>query len=211
MQLTKYSHSCVRFDDGNRSVVIDPGMFSDLDAALDGVDAVLITHEHGDHLDADRLRAAARRDSRLRIWAPASVGGTLGDLGDQITVVGVGEAFQAAGFEVRTFGGQHALIHPLIPVVANIGYLVNGSVYHPGDSLVVPSVPVGTLLLPSVAPWSKLSEVIDFAVSTRAPKVYPIHDFIVTDAYHGILRNNLAPIVGSFGIEFLPFDESVDA
>jgi len=51
-------------------------------------------------------------------------------------------------------------------VIANVGYLVAG-VYHPGDSLIVPPVAISTLFAPINAPWSKISEVIDFVVSVR--------------------------------------------
>jgi glyoxylase-like metal-dependent hydrolase (beta-lactamase superfamily II) len=212
MQLTKHGHSCVRFDDGDRSLLIDPGAFSDLDAALDGVGALLVTHEHFDHLNVDRVRAAARADSRLRIWAPAAVAaGALADLGEQVVAVGAGESFEAAGFSVTTFGGQHAVIHPTIPVIANVGYLVDDAVYHPGDSFVVPPVPVSTLLLPSMAPWAKISEVIDFAIAVRAPFAYPIHDFLVKDVYDLILANSLVPIAERFGVQFRAFDDTVAA
>lgn len=209
MHLTKYGHSCVRFDDGDRSLVIDPGLFSDVPAALDGAQAVLITHEHIDHLDPGRVRAAAQADPRLRIWAPASVAATLADLGEQVVAVGAGESFDAAGFAVSTFGGQHAVIHPAIPVIANVGYVVEGAVYHPGDSLIVPSVPVQTLLLPAAAPWSRMAEVIDFAVSVRAPRAFGIHDAVIHDAWQGILVNNLALVAEGLGVEYRPFTESI--
>jgi L-ascorbate metabolism protein UlaG (beta-lactamase superfamily) len=208
MQLTKHGHSCVRVDDGERTLVLDPGGFSDLDAALDGADAVLITHEHADHVEVERVRAAAKADPRLRIWAPSPVAGMLAELGEQVVAVGPGESFEAAGFAVQTFGGQHALIHPLIPVVANVGYVIDGATYHPGDSLVVPPVPVSTLLLPAVAPWSKASEVIDFAVAVHAPRVLPIHDAIVTDAWRAIVQRNLVPIVEPFGIQYAGWDDA---
>jgi glyoxylase-like metal-dependent hydrolase (beta-lactamase superfamily II) len=209
MELTKHGHSCVRVDDGDRTLVIDPGVFSDVEAALDGADAVFVTHEHPDHLDADRIRAAARADPRLRIHAVAPVAAGLADLGEQVTAVGAGETFTTAGFEVQTFGGQHALIHPTIPVVANVGVLVDGAVYHPGDSFVVPPAPVSALLFPSVAPWSKMSEVIDFVVAVRAPFAYALHDGIVNDAYRNILRNNCAPIFERFAVAFEGFDGPV--
>ncbi|HKC26606.1 MAG TPA: MBL fold metallo-hydrolase [Jatrophihabitans sp.] len=211
MELTKHGHSCVRIDDGDRTLVLDPGGFSDLDAALDGADAVLITHEHRDHLDADRVRAAAKADARLSIWAPKPVAEQLADLGEQVVTVGAGEAFEAAGFTVRTFGGQHALIHPLIPIVANVGYLINDTVYHPGDSLVVPDAHVQTLLLPAVAPWSKVSEVIDYVVAVRAPRAYPIHDAIVADIYHGLLQGTLVPIAARYGVDYRGWDGPVSA
>ena len=211
MQLTKYGHSCVRVDDGERTLVLDPGAFSDLDPALDGADAVLITHEHVDHVNGDRLRAAAQADPRLRIWAPAAVASAFADLGEQMVAVGPGESFEAAGFAVQTFGGQHALIHPLIPIVANVGYLIGGAVYHPGDSFVVPPAPVSTLLFPAVAPWSKMSEVIDFVVAVRAVTALPIHDEIVNDLYRMVMRNNMAPILERFGITLDEFTAPVSS
>src|SRR5438874_775314 len=122
MKITKFTHCYVRLEDGSRALAIDPGVFSDVEAALDGVDAVLITHEHADHLDPVRVRAVAQANPSLRIWAPASVAGTLAELGDRVMTVGPGETFAAGGFTVATFGGQHAVIHPSIPVVANLAY-----------------------------------------------------------------------------------------
>lgn len=202
MQLTKFTHACVRFDDGDRALVIDPGVFSEVEQTLDGVDAVLITHEHADHLDADRLRAAAKANPRLRIWAPSAVTESLADLGEQAVAVGAGESFDAGGFAVRTFGGQHAVIHPSIPVIANVGYLIENSVYHPGDSFTVPSAPVATLLVPLNAPWSKAAEVIDFVISVRAPKVHPVHDVLLTDVGRGIVEGHVSRIGAEHGSEY---------
>jgi L-ascorbate metabolism protein UlaG (beta-lactamase superfamily) len=202
MELTKFTHSCVRLDDGARSLVIDPGVFSEAAAALDGAGAVLITHEHPDHLDVGAVRAAARADPRLRIWAPAAVGQQLADLGEQVVAVGPGESFEPAGFAVRTFGGQHALVHPAIPIIANVGYLIDELVYHPGDSFTVPNVAVSTLLIPTNAPWSKLSEVIDFTIAVRAERSFQIHDSLMTDVATGMVEGNLARVTAPFELQF---------
>lgn len=213
MQLTKFTHSCVRFDDGDRSLVLDPGSFSEVETALDGAAAVLITHEHADHIDPERLRAAAQQDPRLRIWAPAAVAATLADLGEQVVAVAPGESFEAAGFAINTFGGQHAVIHPTVPVIANVGYLIDDAVYHPGDSLIVPTVPISTLLAPLHAPWSKTSEVIDFVVSVRAPHTYQIHDGLLNELGLGFVEGHVARIGAEHGSEFrhLKPTETVDA
>jgi L-ascorbate metabolism protein UlaG (beta-lactamase superfamily) len=205
MQLTKYTHSCVRFDDGDRRLVIDPGGFSEVEVALDGVGAVLLTHEHPDHLDEPRLRAAAKADPRLRIWAPAGVAAALADLGEQVVAVSPGESFEAGGFAVRSFGGQHAVIHPSIPVVANVAYLIEG-VYHPGDSFTVPSEQPKLLLAPIHAPWSKISEVIDFVVSVRASRTWPLHDSLLNPPGIALVESHVARIGAEHGVHYTHVD-----
>jgi hypothetical protein len=150
----------------------------------------------------DTLRLAASRDSRMRIFAPAPVAKMLEELGEQVVTVAAGETFDAGGFPVRTFGGQHALIHPSIPVVANLGYLIEDTVYHPGDSLIVPSVPVAALFAPVHAPWSKISEVIDFVISVRAPVAVGIHDALLTDAGRSLVEGHLTRFGAEHGVEY---------
>jgi L-ascorbate metabolism protein UlaG (beta-lactamase superfamily) len=203
MQLTKFGHSCVRVDDGDRSLVVDPGVFCAVDDALDGVSNVLLTHEHPDHVDVERVRAAAQRDPRLRIWAPPSVGTSLGDLGEQLVAVSPGETFTVAGFAIRAFGGQHAVIHTSIPVIANVGYLIDDTIYHPGDSFAVPTAPVRTLLVPIHAPWSKVAEVIDFVIAVRARTVHQIHDAMLNDIGLGMVEGHVTRIGAQYGSEYV--------
>jgi L-ascorbate metabolism protein UlaG (beta-lactamase superfamily) len=213
MRLTKYTHSCIRLDEGGTSLVIDPGIFSEAAVALAGADAVLITHEHADHIDTPVLIEAARSNSALRVWAPKPVADSLAELGDRVTVVGAGESFDAAGFAVRTFGGLHALIHPLVgTLVANVTYLVNDSLYHPGDSFTVPPVPVETLLVPVHAPWSKVAEVLDFAVAVRAPRAFQIHDALLNEFGTRLVDTQVTNISAMYGTTYrrLASAESVE-
>lgn len=202
MQLTKYDHACVRIADGGRTLVIDPGVFSDAAHALDGADGVLITHEHPDHIDASALRTAAEADAELRIWAPQSVAELIPELRDVLTVVDAGEELDAAGFGIRTFGGQHALIHGSVPVVANVGFLVDDTVYHPGDSFTVPTVPVDTVLVPVHAPWSAIGEVLDFEIAVRASRAYQVHDGLLNDNGKGVVYGHVRRIAGEYGTDF---------
>ena len=180
MELIKYGHACVVLCEGERRLVVDPGAFTD-PTALDGASAVLVTHEHPDHFVADRLRAAMDADPALEIWTNSSVAGQLEGLGGRVHVVGHGDAVSVAGFDVHVHGELHAEVHPEIPRVKNVGFLVDGQVFHPGDALTVPDEPVATLLLPVHAPWSKASEIIDYVRAVHADQAYAVHDGLLND------------------------------
>jgi L-ascorbate metabolism protein UlaG (beta-lactamase superfamily) len=190
MELTKHGHACVVVSEDDRRLVLDPGVFTD-PSALDGASAVLITHEHPDHFEPERLRAALDADPALEVWTNASVAGKLEGLGGRVHVVGQGDALTVAGFDVHVHGELHAVIHPEIPRIANVGFLVGGQVFHPGDALTVPDEPVATLLLPVHAPWSKVSEIIDYVRAVDADQAYAVHDALLDDnglgMYAGLL------------------------
>ena len=190
MELIKHGHACVVLSDGERRLVIDPGAFTD-PAALDGATAVLVTHEHPDHFAPDQLRAALDADPALEVWTNKSVAAQLEGLVDRVHVVGNGDAVEVAGFDVHVHGELHAEIHPDIPRIANIGFLVGGQVFHPGDALTVPEEPVATLLLPIHAPWSKASEVIDYVRAVHADQAYAIHDVLLSDTGLGLFAGLL--------------------
>ncbi len=217
MLLTKYTHSCIRIEQDGRVLVLDPGIFSESATALAGADTVLITHEHPDHYDGDALAHALSTLPDLSVHAPTGVARDLRvrapEAQGRIMDAAPGERFTAAGFAVECFGGQHALIHPSIPVVANVGYLIDDDLYHPGDALIVPDgVSVGTLLVPVHAPWSKVSEVVDFVVSVRAPHAFQIHDGLLNEQGLAFTESHIARIGGLHGVKFrhLHAGQSVD-
>lgn len=201
MRLTKMGHACIRLEHDGRTLVIDPGSFSAPDAA-DGADAILITHEHADHCVEERLRAAAERNPELRIWTNPTVGNQLKSLGARVQSVQQGERFSAAGFDVLAIGEFHALIHPDVPRVLNVGFLVGGQVFHPGDAFTLPQQPVDTLLLPIHAPWSKVAEVIDFARAVKPRLALPIHDALLSDLGLGLVDRLLGPNGPGIGADY---------
>ncbi|MFE7931218.1 MBL fold metallo-hydrolase [Streptomyces sp. NPDC057456] len=198
MKLTKKSHACVRLEKDGRTLVLDPGGFSEADAAV-GADAILITHEHPDHFDEKRLRAALEADPAVGIWTLRSVAEKLSAaFPGRVHTVGHGDTFTAAGFDVQVHGELHAVIHPDLPRVTNVGFLVDeGRVFHPGDALTVPEHPVETLLVPVQAPWNKISEVIEYVREVRPQRVYDIHDALLTDLARPIYDTHLGNLGGA--------------
>lgn len=186
MELTKHGHACVVLSDGDRRLVIDPGAFTE-PGALDGADAVLVTHEHPDHFAPDRLRAAMEADPALEVWTNKSVAAQLAGLTARVHVIGNGDAVEVAGFDVHVHGELHAEIHPDLARIANIGFLVDGQVFHPGDALTVPDEPVATLLLPVHAPWSRTADVIDYLRAVHADQAFAVHDGLLNDTGLGVV------------------------
>jgi L-ascorbate metabolism protein UlaG (beta-lactamase superfamily) len=202
MRLTKLGHACVRLEKDGSVLVIDPGTFGDAGPALAGASAVLITHEHADHLDADALRAALSGDPGLELWTNDPVAGQFTDFGSRVHAVASGDTFTTAGFDVHVYGREHAQIHPDIPLVANTGFAVDGTVFHPGDALTVPEDRVPVLLLPLAGPWLKTSEMIDYAREVAPQRAYAIHDAILNDNGLGLMERMLGVAAGPTGADF---------
>ncbi|WP_354030708.1 MBL fold metallo-hydrolase [Curtobacterium sp. 1544] len=163
MILRKYAHPTVVLEENGKSLLIDPGTFTAAAPELiRAAAAVLITHEHPVHADVDLVTAALDGQPTLTVWAPASVAALLPDRPDRVRVVAPGDSGIVAGFRVAVVGGAHAIIHPDLPVSANVSYIVEENVYHPGDSYFVPDEPVRTLLVPMSGPFAHLEKIIDF-------------------------------------------------
>jgi L-ascorbate metabolism protein UlaG (beta-lactamase superfamily) len=197
MHLTKHAHACVALTKDARTIVLDPGAFTpNAREVVAGAEAVLITHEHFDHVDEEMLRTALGEQPELRVFAPAGVRETLGDHDGRVTAVAAGDTLEVAGFSIAVVGEWHALIHADIPKVANVGYVIDGAVYHPGDSYFAPGVPVRTLLLPTSGPWTKFGEGADFVRAVRPERVVQIHELMLSE----LGQNSAAMILGEKGL-----------
>ncbi|AEV88882.1 beta-lactamase [Actinoplanes sp. SE50] len=190
MELTKFGHACVVLEHDNRRLVIDPGALTPEDAFA-GADAVLVTHEHFDHFSAEKLSAALAANPALRLWTNTAVAEAFDGDPARVHVVGEGDAFQANGFEIRAYGEWHAELHPDIPRVPNIGFLIDDAVFHPGDALTVPDVPVTTLLLPMHGPWSRVADLIDWVREIKPARAVGVHDGALNPLGQAMIGNFL--------------------
>lgn len=193
MRIIKYTHACVRVEKGDQALVIDPGTFSE-EEPLDGAEAVLITHEHTDHLDTAKLA----RHPDVQIWTNAAVAALLKDVDpERVHVVADGDQFSVAGFTVSVLGERHEVIHPDLPPVPNIGFLLDEAFFHPGDAFTVPDRPVRTLMVPTSAPWLRAADSINYIRAVRPELALSVHDGLYNDIGQGIVDSLIASMTES--------------
>jgi L-ascorbate metabolism protein UlaG (beta-lactamase superfamily) len=211
MRITKFGHACVRLEHEGTTLVLDPGMFTQPEA-VDGVDAVLITHEHPDHYVADLLK---RTDApvftidgvatKIREEAP--------EVAERLTVVAPGQAFEIGGASVTVAGEMHALIHEEIPRIHNSGYRIEmggQSVFHPGDAITETDQEVDVLFVPVSAPWAASRDLIDFARAVKAPRNVAIHDRVYSEAGSGIFDSQINLFLPQAGQEYFRLHDGQD-
>lgn len=211
MQLTKYNHATVVLERDGATLVVDPGAFTPEAADLvRSATAVLVTHEHFDHLDVDAVRAGLEANPDLVVRGPQPVVDQLGAHDGRVGAVAAGDAFTVGPFAVRVFGEQHAVIHPDVPVIPNVGYLVDDAVFHPGDAYLVPGVPVPTLLMPTSGPWTHMAEAVDYVRTVAPARIVQIHETMLSDLGQQSTARFLGPeVLGSVPVTILPAGESI--
>jgi L-ascorbate metabolism protein UlaG (beta-lactamase superfamily) len=181
MRLTKFGHSCLLVEEGGARVLLDPGSFSDGFETLEGLTAVCLTHQHVDHLDPERVRPLLDRNPGVRVVSDEGSAEALGEAGADVEVVHDGDELVLGALALRVVGRDHAAVHPEVPVVPNVGYLVGGRLFHPGDALTMPGETVEVLAVPAGAPWLKLADAVDYLRKVGPRVAVPVHEKVLSE------------------------------
>lgn len=211
MKLTKLEHAALILDKGGRRLFIDPGSFTSPLTDTARAAAIVITHEHPDHWTPEQLDRIIALNPDVPIFAPAGVAAAAA--GYPVTVVAAGDTVVAEPFTLRFFGGTHAVIHETIPVIDNLGVLVDEELYYGGDSFAIPDgLTVQTLAVPAGAPWLKISEVMDYVLALRPRRTFPTHEMGLSRGGKDLSNARIKWATEQNGGEFFPLEpnESLD-
>ncbi|WP_433566750.1 MBL fold metallo-hydrolase [Nocardia sp. CA-151230] len=201
MELTHYGHACVLAEvtgeAGVARVLFDPGAYSRDFEELRDLDLILITHAHPDHADAERItKLMADNPQAHLVLGPDTLAALDDRLEERAHVVEPGDKLSLRGLDLVVTGGTHACIHPALPASPNRGFILNGSLFHPGDAFDQPPNQVEILLLPTGGPWMKVGEAIDYLRAVGPRSAVPIHQAGLAEVHqqmHMQLLMKLAP------------------
>jgi len=204
MKLVKREHACLVLTSSTDTLVIDPGSFTLPLDDLRGVVAIVITHEHQDHWTPEHLDRILGMNPDATVFGPAGVATAASS--HNVTVVSDGDTHTVGAFTLAFYGEKHAVIHRDIPIIDNVGVLVNDTLWYGGDSYTVPPVPVDTVAVPSGAPWMKISESMDYVDALHPKRSFPTHEMVLSVAGKTMANGRIADRTVLGGGEFFALE-----
>lgn len=182
MKITKYAHCCLLLEFNGAKILTDLGSWNSEIPEVSDLNAILITHEHADHFDIEKLKTLLSKNPQAKLITHAAVGAKLQEAGIEYTSIESGERIEVGGVSIESCGTDHAIIYGSTSPCRNTGYLIADTFYIPGDALHdTPSKQIEILALPTGGPWMKVSEAIDYAKQLKPKVVIPIHDAMYTE------------------------------
>jgi len=205
MHIIKLGHCCLLIEINNVRILTDPGAWTTAQNTLQDLDAILITHEHADHLHVESVQAILKNNPNATLFTNHGVGAILKKDSIPYRLLEDGQKDTIKNMQIEGHGQKHADIYPSFPSVINTSYLIDSRFFYPGDALYNPERPVEILALPVAGPWLKLSEAIDYAKALQPKLCFPVHDGMlrITGPFHALPEKILA----SQGITFKPLEE----
>lgn len=188
MIVTHLGHACVLVETEQARILIDPGTMSSFEEVRN-LDAVLVTHQHDDHVDTSRLGALLAANRGATLVVDSDTARVVSDLPAHV-VARPGERLSFGGTTVDVRGGLHAAVYADVPGCTNCAYLIDeGALFHPGDSFFIPDDDVDVLAVAVDGPWLKLAEAIDYVHAVSPRVAVPIHEGETTNPqkYAGML------------------------
>lgn len=208
MKITKHGHACLLLESAGRQLLIDPGAYTD-DVPMPGtLDAIVITHAHDDHCYEPQLERLLATHPAAEIFGTQEVIERLAK-SDSAAIKAAtkhavyhGDHYPIGAFKLDFMGDLHQVIHASIPLLQNVGVLVNATLYYPGDSYTPCDMPYQVLACPSSAPWLRIADVIDYLDEMRPAKCFATHNALLSERGHALQNSRISEITKRHGGEF---------
>ncbi|WP_406831191.1 MBL fold metallo-hydrolase [Pedococcus sp. KACC 23699] len=185
MRITHLGHACLLVELAGTRILLDPGTFSPEAQHQRDLDAVLVTHQHPDHLDVENLPALLEASPGAQLVTDPETSGQLQDKGIDARALRAGDEVTVKSVTVSGVGEMHALIHDDIPRIHNTGMRLTAEgepvFFHPGDALDADPGRVDVLAFPLSAPWARSRDMTGFLRRLAAPHAIPIHDALLSE------------------------------
>lgn len=124
MKITKYPQSCLIVETNNKNILIDPGSLKYEDSFLEKwkkADIILITHKHGDHINANVLK-----DLNIPIYATNEVQTTYPEF--KFNIIKTNDIIELGNIKIEVVKAVHGY-NPKLKnggeVFENVGYIIN--------------------------------------------------------------------------------------
>ena len=188
MQITKIGHCCLVVAENSTRVMIDPGKYSTGYEDYENIDAILITHEHGDHCHVDGVKEVLAKNPEATVYTNGAVAPLLDEAGIAYTLVADGDAFSVKDMPIEAHEFEHEEVHPRIQRVLNTGFYIASKFWYGGDALAAPDRPIEILALPVAGPWMRMRDSIDYCLAVKPKIAFPVHDGILVGLLGGSHR-----------------------
>jgi len=203
----KIGHCCLVIEESGVKLLTDPGEWSTGQNSVSGLTAILITHEHGDHLHVESLKRVLVNNPNTRIITNTAVGAILQKENIAHEIVANGQRTDVSGIEIEGFGTEHAKVYENMPDVENTGYFIGNKLFYPGDNFYSPGKPIDILALPVGGPWMKMSEALEYVKEIKPRAAFPVHDALFNDIGLGLAHRWPQMICEKLGIQFVAMKE----